>query len=352
MPQCAGGGKSDSVSGVEGRDLCLCAGVFGQPADGCAELFGVGCAISFDEEKTMYTGVLIPLDGSKTAEKVLPYARFAAGALKLPIELLAVVDIVEMATHISADRARYLETMIEDSVRNSEHYLRGIACAFPRGTKCTVEKGKAEQVIIETAAADKGTLITMATHGRSGINRWLLGSVAEKVLRGATNPLLLVKATEEAKAEEEATLKSIVVPLDGSELAEGVLPTVAELAKTWKLAVVLFRAYHIPYNIYGGAEDYYGANIEELIAEVRDEALEYLEKKVKEQKKLGVESVSCVAKEGFSADEIIKMGRQTPDNLIAMCSHGRSGIKRWALGSVTETVVRHSGDPVLVIPGH
>src|SRR4030095_6738834 len=123
-----------------------------------------------DEEKTMYTGVLIPLDGSKTAEKVLPYARFAAGALKLPIELLAVVDIVEMATHISADRARYLETMIEDSVRTSEHYLRGIACAFPRGTKCTVEKGKAEQVIIETAAADKGTLITMATHGRSGIN--------------------------------------------------------------------------------------------------------------------------------------------------------------------------------------
>src|SRR4030095_5775794 len=204
MHQCAGCGKSDSVSGVEGRDLCLCAGVFGQPADGC----GVGCAISFDEEKTMYTGVLIPLDGSKTAEKVLPYARFAAGALKLPIELLAVVDIVEMATHISADRARYLETMIEDSVRNSEHYLRGIACAFPRGTKCTVEKGKAEQVIIETAAADKGTLITMATHGRSGINRWLLGSVAEKVLRGATNPLLLVKATEEAKAEEEATLKS------------------------------------------------------------------------------------------------------------------------------------------------
>ena len=60
----------------------------------------------------MYTKILIPLDGSKTAEKVLPYARFVAGALKLPIELLAVVDIVEMATHISADRARYLDAMI------------------------------------------------------------------------------------------------------------------------------------------------------------------------------------------------------------------------------------------------
>src|SRR5262245_43001894 len=116
----------------------------------------------------MYSRMLVPLDGSKTAEKVLPFARFVAAALKLPIELLAVVDIVELATHISANRARYLDAMIADSVRRSEQYLREIAHTFPNCTKCTVEKGKAEQVIIETAAADKGTLVTMATHGRSG----------------------------------------------------------------------------------------------------------------------------------------------------------------------------------------
>jgi nucleotide-binding universal stress UspA family protein len=52
---------------------------------------------------------------------------------------------------------------------------------------------------------------------------------------------------------------------------------------------------------------------------------------------------------GFAADEIIAMGRKTPVSLIAMCTHGRSGVRRWMLGSVTETVVRHSGDPVLVI---
>jgi nucleotide-binding universal stress UspA family protein len=298
----------------------------------------------------MYTRILIPLDGSKTAEKVLPYSRFLANHLKLPIELLAVVDIAEMATHMSAEKARYLDTLVEDTVRNSGHYLREVAGRFPGAdTKCTVEKGKAEQAIIERAAMDKGTFVTMATHGRSGINRWLLGSVAEKVLRGATNPLLLIRATDEAKTDGDATLKSVVVPLDGSEMAESVLSTVAELAKILKLEVILFRAYHIPYNIYGGAEDYYGANIEELLAGVRDEACEYLEKKVQELKQLGVEKVSCVAKEGFSADEIIKMGRDTPDNLIAMCSHGRSGAKRWVLGSVTETVVRHSGSPVLVI---
>jgi nucleotide-binding universal stress UspA family protein len=298
----------------------------------------------------MFTRILIPLDGSKTAEKVLPYARFLAGALKLPIELLAVVDIAEMATHISAERAPHLDTMIEDSARSSEQYLTRVASLFPGvNTNYTVEKGKAEQAIIETAATDKGTLVTMATHGRSGINRWLLGSVAEKALRGATNPLLLVRATAETKAEGEAALKSIVVPLDGSELAESVLPTVVELAKTLKLDVVLFRAYNIPYNAYVGGEGYYAVNYEELITALREETIDYLQKTTEAVKKLGVDKVSYVAKEGFPADEIISLARKTTDNLVAMCTHGRSGVKRWVLGSVTETVVRHSGDPVLVI---
>ena len=296
----------------------------------------------------MFTRILIPLDGSKTAEKVLPYARFLAEALKLPIELLAVVDIAEMAAHISAERARHLDTMIEDSARSSEQYLKRVAGMFPgANTKCTVEKGKAEQAIIETAAVDKGALVTMATHGRSGMNRWLLGSVAEKVLRGGTNPLLLVRATEEAKAE--ATLKSIVVPLDGSELAESVLPTVAELAKTLKLAVVLFRAYNIPTSAYASGEGYYAVNYEELLTAMREEAVDYLEKRTEAVKKLGIANVSYVAQEGFAADEIISLARKSQDNLIAMCTHGRSGVKRWMLGSITETVVRHSSDPVLVI---
>jgi nucleotide-binding universal stress UspA family protein len=297
----------------------------------------------------MYSRTLIPLDGSKTAETVLPYARFVAGALKLPIELLAVVDIVEMATHISADRARYLDAMIADSVRRSEQYLREIAHTFPNGTKCTVEKGKAEQVIIETAAADKGTLVTMATHGRSGMNRWLLGSVTEKVLRGGTNAMLLVRATEGAKVDGGLNLKSIVVPLDGSELAEGVLPAVAQLAKTFKLAVVLCRAYNLPYSAYAGGEDYYAVNYNELLTAMRDEAVDYLEKKAEAVKKVGIAEVSCLAKEGFAADEIISLARQSPGNLIAMCTHGRSGAKRWMLGSVTETVVRHSSGPILVL---
>ncbi len=298
----------------------------------------------------MHSKILVPLDGSKTAEKVLPYARYLAGKFTVPVELLAVVDIADIASHMASEKARFLDTIIEDGVRHCTSYLRGVATTFSDShITCTVEKGKAEEAIIEKGAADKTMLIAMATHGRSGLNRFLLGSVAEKVLRGTGNPLLLIRASEEAKSEGEATLKSIVVPLDGSELAESVLPTVADMAKALNLEVELFRAYRIPYNAYAGDEGFYAGNLEELLASVRDEAREYLDKKAADLRRLGVAKVLCVTKEGFAGDEIISLGRTTPDNLIAMCSHGRSGVKRWVLGSIAETVVRHSDDPVLVL---
>ena len=189
----------------------------------------------------------------------------------------------------------------------------------------------------------------MATRGRSGIHRWLMGSVAEKVLRGATNPLLLVRGDEEGKSDGVATLKSIVVPLDGSKLAEIALPRAVDLAKKLGLEIVLTRAYQIPLSNYGVADAAYIPNPNALMNVVKEEAGAYLETKVNELRQNGVEKVSSILLLGSGADEIIDLARTTPDNLIAMCTHGRSGVKRWALGSVTEKVVRHSGDPVLVV---
>ena len=296
----------------------------------------------------MYTKILVPLDGSAVAEQVLPYVRTLAGGLKIPVELMGVVDVAQFDSHIAAEKGRYLDTLIEDSVRCSREYLEGVAQTFPgANVSFAVEKGGAAEVIIAKAGADNETLITMATHGRSGIDRWLLGSVAEKVLRGSANPLLLVRAKAEAKAAGGATLKSIVVPLDGSELAESVLPAVVEMAKKLNLKIVLFRACNVPYSVFGGVREHI-AIVDELLGGIKAEARAYLEKKTEELKKQGAK-VSYVLEQGTSADQIISLGRKTPDNLIAMCTHGWSGVKGWVLGSITETVVRHSGDPVLVI---
>ena len=87
----------------------------------------------------------------------------------------------------------------------------------------------------------------------------------------------------------------------------------------------MFRAYHIPYNVYGGNTSFYAGTYEALIAGVRDEASEYLDKKVTEVKKLGVAKVSCVTKEGSAADQIIAQELKTPGGLIAMCSQGALG---------------------------
>jgi nucleotide-binding universal stress UspA family protein len=133
------------------------------------------------------------------------------------------------------------------------------------------------------------------------------------------------------------------------ELAENVLPSVVELAKALKLEILLLRAYQIPTNAYATMEDHYPINYEEIGVALRDEAQSYLEKKVGELERKGIEKVSFAIPEGSGADKIVAFGRRTADNLIAMCTHGRSGVKRWVLGSVTEKVVRLSGDPVLIV---
>ena len=300
----------------------------------------------------MFSKLVIPLDGSRTAENVLPDSRYLAGRLKIPVELFSVIDVVEVAINLSAEKSRLVNALIEERVSNRENYLRGVAATFPGNEiKYRLEKGVPAERITEQAGVDKSILINMATHGHTGLTRWLLGSVAEKVLRSTVNPTLLVRATAEAKTAGEATLKTIIVPLDGSELAENVLPMVADLAQRLGLEVLLFRAYHIPYAAIAGDGAVYAINYEELIASIRAEANEYLRMKAAEVKKLGIEKISYLAKEGFAADEIIALGAKTPYSLIAMCSHGRSGAKRWVLGSVTETVVRHSSDPALVIRG-
>jgi len=297
----------------------------------------------------MYNKILVPLDGSRIAENALPYARALARGFKVPVVLLCVIDVVEMVRNVSAAEGLFLDTLAEDETRRRGEYLSGIAKSFSGApVQCKIEKGDAANVIIESAAAEKDTLVCMVTHGRSGLNRWLIGSVAEKVLRSASAQLLLIRASEEAQTEGEKPIESVIVPLDGSRLAEQVLVPVADLAKRLDLEVILFRAYNIPYGIYDvGAS--YAVDLERLSADIEADVQQYLEEKRDALAKAGLEKISYASKEGLSADEIIKFARATPDNLIAMSTHGRSGVKRWVLGSVTETVVRHSGDPVLVL---
>jgi nucleotide-binding universal stress UspA family protein len=121
----------------------------------------------------MYSRMLIPLDESIIAEQVLPYARYLAKALTIPVELLEVVDSEALKLLANPERGRYIDTVLADRKASGRNYLETIAGSF-QGARVTfsVENGKAEELIIDKAAVDKDTLIVMATHGRSGIQRW------------------------------------------------------------------------------------------------------------------------------------------------------------------------------------
>ena len=293
----------------------------------------------------MFTEIVVPLDGSKLSEKVLPYAKSLAAGLKIPMEVFAVVDSAALMTP-AVESESYREAFFADRKKIAQNYLKNIAGQLGNGLRVeqVTDVGRPAERIVAHAAADPGALVAIGTHGRSGVDRWMLGSVADEVLHSTKNALLLVRTTGDAPAETSG-LKSLIVPLDGSALAETVLPVVSEVSRTMKLEVILARIWEVPVLYYD--EGY--ALDERIVKAIEDEARDYIDRQIINLKRRGVENVKGVVVQGFPADAIIDLARKTPDNLIAMCTHGRSGFRRWILGSVTERVVRHSGDPVLVI---
>lgn len=299
----------------------------------------------------MYTRILVPLDGSATAEAVLPYAEAFAAGFKTSVELLSVIDTGAMTTHLAADKVPRLNAVIADEEKNCASYLdevvKNFFSSFP--TECRIVQGNPAEAILEAASEKGNALIAMATHGRSGVTRWLLGSVAEKVLRSTTDPLFLVRAAA-ARSTPQRIINSIVVPLDGSLLAEQILPTVSNWAQALDVEVTLIRAFEFPASAYYGSEEDL-PRYEAFREAAHNESAAYLKQKAQSLVGRGVRTVSTAALEGPAAMEIISYAQTAPRAVIAMSTHGRSGMQRWMLGSVTEKVVRHSDDPVLLVRG-
>jgi nucleotide-binding universal stress UspA family protein len=193
-------------------------------------------------------------------------------------------------------------------------------------------------------------LIAMATHGRNAIARGILGSVTDKIIHSSCLPTLTItpdKAKKYRKGEE--TITTIMVPLDGSELAETALPMVERIARTMSLDVVLVRAVKGEEFYLSYAYGYRPNGIPDINEELRQEAMEYLDQVAEDMRWRGL-SVSTRLLHGPPATAIIEYAREAPNDLVALTTHGRAGLSRWILGSVAEALVRASGDPVLVIP--
>lgn len=290
-----------------------------------------------DGKSNMYSKILVPLDGSKLAEAVLPYARVLAGAMRLPVDLIHVNDPETVFTSVHPARAAdYLN-------QTAASYLSGLTGS------CVVKTGAAAEMILDTASLDGGTLTAMATHGQTGGQRWLLGRVAQKVLQAARNPLLLIRPQDSASPDNEVRLESIIVPLDGSRLAEQIFPYVVHLATKLGLQVILIRTFTLPTASYFLAARVSPPDMTELREKTKKEIGDYLKAKVAELSASGVHKIAFVVAEGTGPEEIIELARKTSSSIVMMSTHGRSGMGRWVLGSVTDRVASNSGDPVLII---
>ena len=309
-----------------------------------------------------YQRILVCLDGSQLAERILPFARLFAKGFKAPVHLIQVVppltpDIgsepggpfVELAFQLKKRTEMYL-TEVRESLADV-----GVDVTF------TVEEGDVASKVIAEAESTPDTLVALTTHGRSGAVRWLMGSVTSKLLTATTMPLLVLRTGSLDHLALRETLERVIVPLDGSEAAEAVLPSVAALAKSIDLEVVLVRVtpsggdylrymeYHYELGPGSTLARVYEGPFEEYSKESEVKAMEYLRKITADLEGQGVKKVQQKLLHGDAAEAISAEAADMEHNLVAMTTHGRSGIERWVLGSVADKVVRECGDPVLLI---
>lgn len=291
------------------------------------------------------TTVLVPLDGSIVSEAALPYAEAFAAAGGGPLRLLAVVEREPGGlSDIPADVRAHLEHLREQSL---EGYLGLTAGALrDRGAQVTTALVKGEPVdeILARADEDDVLAVVMATHGRGGIDRWLVGSVADKVLRMCTRPVLLVRPPETHEPARKVSFHRVMVPLDGSPLAEAALAPAGQLAAATGAEVVLVRAEPwlssmVP--VYG-----YLPDIDRMDTDAAAEAKAYLEG-VRGRLPEGVR-VETIVLRGAPSDMLVKFALHERVDLVVMATHGRGGLRRLVVGSSADRMVR-SGAPVLLV---
>jgi len=207
-----------------------------------------------------------------------------------------------------------------------------------------VPEGGVAESIVEVAASERADLIVMSSHGYSGVTRWVLGSIAERVLHSAPCPALVMRSPE--------PLGHLLLPLDGSDLSERVLEPALGLAAGLGARVTLLRA--VP-SVADAEKDRLEALErglgERLKDEIHQHAEQYLRRMLEAYPARGVKAETAVVFEP-AAEAILRYAETHAVDLIAMSTHGHTGLRRWIYGSVTEKVLRSAPQSMLVVrPG-
>jgi nucleotide-binding universal stress UspA family protein len=266
--------------------------------------------------------ILVPLDGSDLAEQALPYAQKLAepGCQLILLEVGQDEDDLSMLER-HADSCARLETAV----------------------------GNPAEQILQVAKELNVGLIVMTTHGRGALGRWAFGSVADAVTRISPVPVFVVRPRDR-DTEITPVIQRMVVPLDGSPLAEEALPTALSLAQRLHLPVHLVIAIDLtkllpvemmPTGVFDASL------YEETVAQLDADATAWLTQTAEQLRQEGVATTWSIL---HGSPFLAIADAVKPGDVIVMTSHGRSGAKRWLLGSVAEKLIREGPAPVLLVP--
>ena len=299
----------------------------------------------------MATQILVPLDGSPLASQALPCAMALGRGLAAELVLFGAVSIPCDTQEILDKAGVKADALLEQLKAEANEHLREVVEQLREvglTARHVVHFGPAAEAIVGYAEQMDVRHIVMATHGYTGPNRWTHGSVAERVLQSASVPVLLVRVQEGEPSDlpQPMCCRRILVPLDGSNRAERVLPVVTPIAQALGSEVILFQV-PIVY-VSGWMTGEWFLPVHGILATAEQDAQAYLSYTAARLKQQGV-NASTATEIGGVAESIIGYAEANRVDLIATCTHGRTGLRRWTLGSVADRVLRAGNIPILLV---
>lgn len=317
----------------------------------------------------MFQRILVPLDGSARAEQAIPVAARLAHFSRGTVVLLRVVHFATEVVPYLAVEPSTIRTIFDADLEEAKQYVRrmtGLNSLMDVHTETDVIIGSAATAILLEIKTRHSDLIVMCSHGYTGMKRWVLGSVAEKVAHHAPVPVLVLReggpALVGTPPHAEGPVRALV-PLDGSVQAKAALvpaaQLVAALAAPGPGALHLTRVVVLPDAakistserdaIMHKAKRYLGATVEHLREGLVASPVADLKLAITWSVTIDDDIASGIIRVAENGEDTQDTGVSGSSGLIAMATHGYSGFQRWTLGSVTERVLHATRLPLLIV---
>jgi nucleotide-binding universal stress UspA family protein len=281
----------------------------------------------------MFDDILVPTDGSKCAQAAVRYADDLATRYEARVHALCVADSRTLENAPRADQTKQERAELAERTCNE---LSASGVEVEQAVRTDIP----HKAILSYAAEQDIDLVVMGTHGRTGVERYLLGSVTEKIVRLSDVPVLTVQAEDESDVTYPYT--DILVPTDGSEGAEAAIGPAVDVASTYDARV---HALSVIDTMAMGVDVRSGAILDTLEESARS-AVEAVEEQAA---RASVSAVETAIQHGYPYRSIRSYVEENDIDLVVMGTHGRSGIERYLLGSVAEKTVRTSPVPVMTV---